>query len=191
MLGIPPGYLRVLHPWVYHPGTESDTLGIPPGYGECYILGIPPGYGRMVHPGYTTRVWENGTPQGIPPWYERYTTRRVLSVLIREVHNEARPIPVDQERYTTRRVLSRLLSRKGTTRRVLSSCSHARLIFPFHCWLIFLPPCARVLSVAGFPAIPACFPFHCWAMFRFPVFNSRFTVGQVLIFWPDPHTMAA
>ena len=26
-------------------------------------------------------------------------------------------------------------------------------------------PCTTVLSVAGFPSIPACFPFHCWTLF--------------------------
>ena len=42
-------------------------------------------------------------------------------------------------------------------------------------------PCAEVLSVSGFLAIPACFPFHCWALLT-PVSllgtaNTRFTVG--------------
>jgi len=50
--------------------------------------------------------------------------------------------------------------------------SHHR--FTVDCW--FLPPCAGVLSVAGFRVFPAWFPFHCWASWRSSI--TRFTVGH-------------
>ena len=80
--------------------------------------------------------------------------------------------------------------REGGMLRIVSSClwergrhvAHStppslRGLFPFHCWSITLPPCATLLSVAGFPLF-CSFPRFTVGQELLPL--SRFTVGQEL-----------
>jgi len=58
-----------------------------------------------------------------------------------------------------------------------------RPLFPFHCWLITLAPCAHVLSVAGLWAITTRFTvglvIPVSLLDPFPLSSSRFTVVRI------------
>jgi len=109
----------------------------------------------------------------------------------------------EEEGSMMRRVLSHLWENGDLLRRVLfllprvipfcAEASHS-LIFPFHCWLIFLlpvpvsllvdvpAPCSLLSSPVSLLDIllsRAHHPFHCWTFFSpgINTGNTRFTVG--------------